>query len=226
MIHIENCRLDLGRSGDQIVRFELPTLDIAAGEQLALTGPSGCGKSTLLNLLSGLLKPDQGRIIVDDISLRELSPSKLDRFRGKHIGFIYQSFNLLDTFTAVENVSIGMRFGRSVAKPQQKERAGELLERVGLAHRIHARPFRMSVGERQRVAIARALVNRPKILLADEPTGALDPDTAETVFDLIRTMCAEENCTLLFVTHDHALADKLTRQFDCRGLISQQGVEA
>lgn len=136
------------------------------------------------------------------------------------MGFIFQSFNLLDSFSALENVMIGMRFGRAYHGAEQQRRATALLDRVGLLRRLHTRPGRLSVGERQRVAIARAIANRPALLLADEPTGALDPTTAEDVFALIREICREEQCALMLVTHDLDLAAKLPRQIDCRGFVT------
>ncbi len=135
------------------------------------------------------------------------------------MGFIFQTFNLLDTFSALENVMIGMRFGRTSSKGRHKERAARLLERVGLQRRLHTRPAHLSVGERQRVAIARAIANQPTLLLADEPTGALDPATASDVFMLIRDVCQEEKCALLMVTHDLNLAMQLPRQVDCHDLV-------
>ena len=135
------------------------------------------------------------------------------------MGFVFQSFNLLDGFSALENVLVGLRFGRSCPHGEKRARAVALLERVGLQRRLDSLPGRMSVGERQRVAIARALANRPAILLADEPTGALDPATAADVFGLIRNVCEEERCALILVTHDLDLAVQLPRQVDCRGLI-------
>ncbi len=194
-----------------------------AREQVALTGPSGCGKSTLLNLVAGLRRPDSGSILVYGTELKQLSSGKLDVIRGRTMGFVFQSFNLLEGFSALENVLVGMRFGRSCASSERRKRAMALLERVGLQHRLDSLPGRMSVGERQRVAIARALANRPALLLADEPTGALDPATAKQVFGLIREVCREvcreENCALMLVTHDFDLAAQLPRQVDCHGLI-------
>ena len=192
---------------------------MGAIEQVALTGPSGCGKSTLLNLVAGLRRPDSGRIVVHGTELEQLSSGKLDVFRGRTMGFVFQSFNLLEGFSALENVLVGMRFGRSCAHSERRTRAVALLERVGLQHRLDSLPGRMSVGERQRVSIARALANRPALLLADEPTGALDPATAKQVFALIREVCREENCALMLVTHDLDLAAQLPRQVDCHELI-------
>ena len=221
-LEMRDIRLELGRTGDETVVFELPELIVAPGERLALTGPSGCGKSTLLHLVSGLLRPDTGSVRVLGEDPFALSQPDLDRFRGTHLGFIFQTFQLLGAFSALENVRIGLRFGRGLPKPEQRDRAAALLERVGLGKRLGVRPDRLSVGERQRVAIARALSNRPKIILADEPTGALDPATGDAVFDLLSEVCEEEGCALLFVTHDLGLAGRLPRQFDCRDLVAHE----
>jgi len=218
-VDIRDCRLRLGTAGTEVVAFQLDALRIEAGEQVALTGPSGCGKSTLLNLIAGLRRPDTGSIVVQDTELDRLSTSSLDTFRGRTMGFVFQTFNLLESFSAIENVMVGMRFGRVQQHGEWHTRAASLLERVGLQRHLHARPGRLSVGERQRVAIARAIGNRPALLLADEPTGALDPATAGIVFQLIREVCREGRCALLLVTHDLDLASQLPRQVDCRGLI-------
>lgn len=218
-VEIKNCRKRLGRSGLAQVVFELEKFRLSQESWLALTGPSGCGKSTFLNLLAGMIRPDSGEIKVFGEPITTLSNAALDRYRGKTIGFIFQSFNLLDAFNAEENVALGMRFGHA---REGRARARDLLSRVGLSHRMKSRPSRLSVGERQRVSIARALANRPKLLLADEPTGALDPTTADSVFDLIMELCEEERCALLFVTHDMELANRLPGSFDCRGLIAHR----
>ena len=218
-VEIRDCNLRLGRAGAEVVSFQLKALRIDAGEEVALTGPSGCGKSTLLNLVAGLRRPDAGRIVVHGTELDALSSSRLDTFRGRTMGFVFQTFNLLESFSAIENVMVGMRFGRAQPHSERHARAAALLARVGLQRHLHARPGRLSVGERQRVAIARAIGNRPALLLADEPTGALDPATATVVFQLIREVCHEERCALLLVTHDLHLASQLPRQVDCRGLI-------
>ena len=205
-VTIQNCRLRLGTAGDEAVVFRLDDFQLTQAEYVALTGPSGCGKSTLLNLVSGLRQPDSGDISVQGKNLRQMSPSRLDTFRGRTMGFIFQSFNLLDSFSALENVMIGMRFGRAYHRGEQQRRAAVLLDRVGLQRRLHTRPSRLSVGERQRVAIARAIANHPALLLADEPTGALDPTTAADIFALICEICREEQCALVLVTHDLDLA--------------------
>lgn len=218
---LQHCRHTLGSGGggDPVV-FGLEGFELAAGETAALTGPSGCGKSTFLNIVAGLIRPEAGRVVVNGVEVTRLSHSAMDRFRGLNLGFIFQTFNLLPSFTALENVMVGMRFGRGVPHRDRRERANHLLERVKLSHRANARPDKLSVGERQRVAIARAVANRPPLLLADEPTGSLDPTTGEEVFQLLLEICREENCAMLFVTHDLDLAARLGRQFDCRGLVT------
>jgi ABC-type lipoprotein export system ATPase subunit len=218
IVDIRDCHIDLGSSGGKAVAFDLAALQVAVGEQVAFTGPSGCGKSTLLNLVSGLRRVDHGEIRVAGTDVAQLGASAMDEFRGLTMGFVFQGFNLLDSFSALENVEIGMRFGRSPSRGRRAH-ARELLEKVGLKDRLHSFPGQLSAGERQRVAVARAVANRPKLLLADEPTGALDPDTATEVFALIRGICREENCALMFVTHDLELAAQLPRQVDCRKLI-------
>lgn len=221
VVTMTDCCKKLGRSGDAAVQFGVEHLELNGGEHIALTGPSGCGKSTCLNLLSGLLLPDSGSVVIAGKKLETLSPRGLDRFRGEKIGFVYQTFHLLEAFSALENVLIGMRFGRRIPKSERHQRAEEMLDRVGLSHRLSSKPTTLSVGEKQRVAIARALVNQPSIILADEPTGSLDPNTADSVFKLLVELCRAENTTLVIVTHDLELAGKLDRQIDCRGFVKK-----
>lgn len=217
MVNVEKCRRKLGPG----VEFYCESFQAKAGERVALWGPSGCGKSTLLNMVSGLLRPDDGVVEVAGKQLHKLSQGGLDRYRSEHVGFVFQTFNLLSPFTALQNVLLGMRFSETLPSREWKGRATELLERVGLGHRLHARPKTMSVGEQQRVAIARALANKQEVVVADEPTGSLDPRTSDEVMDLLLEMCGEENVTLLLVTHEEDLAARLERRFECRGLVSE-----
>lgn len=196
-------------------------MEVKTGEAVALTGPSGCGKSTLLNLIAGLRQADEGKVEVAGVNLGTLCPAQLDRHRGTHCGMVFQSFHLLAPFTALENVCIGLRFGARKSS-NQKERATEVLHRLGLSERLHARPDRLSVGERQRVAIARALASGASILLADEPTGSLDPETGREIFSLLREVAEEDGRTLIMVTHDPELAAKMPRTFDCTRLIQSE----
>jgi ABC-type lipoprotein export system ATPase subunit len=219
MIRLNKVSLRLGKTDrSSSVQFQLAAFEVGKGEMIALTGPSGCGKSTLLNIVSGLRGADKGEVAVAGVDLKTLSPAQLDRHRGTHCGMIFQTFHLLAPFTALENVSIGLRFGaRNHANP--KKRAIEVLNRVGLGDRLDARPAELSVGQRQRVAIARAIAGNACILLADEPTGALDPKTGQEIFHLLKEIADEDNRTLLMVTHDASLASKMPRTFDCSGLI-------
>ena len=217
MVTLENVRRKLGPG----VEFQCDRFEAAAGAHVALWGPSGCGKSTMLNLVTGLLMPDSGKIVVDGTEIQGMGDAALDQFRGQHFGFVFQTFNLLKPFTALQNVMLGMQFSDTQPQKIWKPRAIELLERVGLGHRIHARPTTMSVGEQQRVAIARALANKQKIVVADEPTGSLDPKTAAAVMDLLLEMCREQEVTMLMVTHDRGLADLLPTRFDCTGLVHE-----
>ena len=217
MIELENCRRTLGPG----VEFYCDEFRVAAGDQIALWGPSGCGKSTMLNLVTGLLRPDAGVVRVDGTELQKLNEGQLDRFRGQNFGFVFQTFNLLKPFTALQNVLLGLQFSDTREPKEWKPRAKELLTRVGLEHRFNSKPTTMSVGEQQRVAIARALANKQKIVVADEPTGSLDPKTAESVMALLLDMCAEENVTMLMVTHDKKIADSLQSTYDCTGLVKE-----
>lgn len=210
------------RLGPGVV-FHCAHFHAKTGDHVALWGPSGCGKSTMLNLISGLLRPDSGRVVVDGVELHKLSEGKLDQFRGERLGFVFQTFNLLAPFTALQNVLLGMRFSDTIPPAERKARARQLLVRVGLGHRLHSLPATLSVGEQQRVAIARALANRQKLIVADEPTGSLDPKNAASVMDLLLELCREEQHTLLLVTHDRAIADRLPQHFDCTGLVREEG---
>lgn len=191
----------------------LPILDIrefkvAAGEQVVLMGRSGCGKTTLLHVISGISRPDTGIVRVDGLDIARLSEAGRDRFRADKIGYVFQTFNLLSGFSALENVLLGMSFAGKRSDPA---RARQLLERVGLKHRLTHRPAMLSVGEQQRVAVARSLANRPRLLLADEPTANVDSGHQQQIIDLVRTTCQEEDVALLLVTHTPEVAEQFTR---------------
>jgi len=228
----------------------LPILDIeefhvAPGEQIVLVGKSGCGKTTLLHVIAGITRPDCGKVRVNDWDITLMPEAECDRFRAEHIGYVFQTFNLLRGFSALENVMLAMRFAhlpseddslasqmmgtvldlfvglpvvdRFIARwnpvsPQaDRARAVQLLERVGLAHRMTHKPMQLSVGEQQRVAVARALANRPKLLLADEPTANVDAGHQQQILDLLRETCREEKVSLVLVTHSPLVAEQFGR---------------
>jgi lipoprotein-releasing system ATP-binding protein len=190
-----------GPAGPGVV-LDLPTWEVDAGAQVALAGPSGCGKSTLLHLLSGVLLPTSGTVRVCDSELSCLSEPARDAFRARHVGYVFQSLNLVPGFTARENVLLGAAFSPRKADEAEAE---ALLAAVGLTGRGGHTSDELSLGEQQRVAIARALIKRPALVLADEPTGSLDADNAREVVRLLRTACEERGSTLILVTHDRAV---------------------
>lgn len=187
--------------GARQVVIDVPSFQLEARAQIALTGESGSGKTTLLNLIAGLLTPDEGTIRVAGRDITALGEAARDRMRALTIGYIFQTFNLLQGFTCLENVLLGMSFGPG----PNRERAAELLGRVGLSDRLRHHPRQLSTGQQQRVAVARALANRPRLVLADEPTGNLDRRHAREAVALIREACAESNAALLVVSHDREL---------------------
>jgi putative ABC transport system ATP-binding protein len=178
--------------------IDVPHFTLDAGAQVALRGESGLGKTTLLHLIAGILKPDAGTIRLDGIEVSALPEPARDRLRATRIGYIFQTFNLLPAFTCLENVLVAMSFGPGA----DRDRAEALLRRVGLGERLHHHPRQLSTGQQQRVAVARALASRPKLVLADEPTGNLDAANAREVLKLIRETCAENGAALLLVSHD------------------------
>ena len=195
-------------NGQPLHVLDIPKFNLAAGEQLALIGRSGCGKSTLLHVVAGISAATSGSVEIDGLDLTRLHEAGRDRFRAEKIGYVFQTFNLLPGFTALENVQLGMTFARGGRDPQ---RAKDLLQRVGLGHRLHHKPSTMSVGEQQRTAVARALANKPKLLLADEPTANVDPANQQAIIDLIRKTCREENVALILVTHSMEVAGQFDR---------------
>ncbi len=199
------------------VNFEL-----RRGDMLAIVGSSGSGKSTLLHLLGGLDSPTSGEVIFNGTALSAMSQNALSALRNQEMGFIYQFHHLLPDFTAAENVAMPLLIG-GMARDKALAQAGEMLERVVVAARAHHRPSELSGGERQRVAIARALVNKPSLVLADEPTGNLDQRNAQSIFDLLSELNKTLGTAFLVVTHDLALAAKMGRQMEMRdGILNAQ----
>ncbi len=185
-------------------------LTVAEGEFIALVGPSGSGKSTLLHIIGGLDSPTSGKVAVNGQDLSQASDSELSRYRNRSVGFVFQAFNLHPTYNALENVVLPLIFSR-MPRPQRLKLAREALETVGLAERASHRPNQLSGGEKQRVSIARALVTRPKLILADEPTGNLDSKTGEHIIELLVRLNREKGLTLLLVTHDTDIASNAPR---------------
>ncbi len=181
------------------------SLGVREGEFVAIQGTSGSGKSTLLNMLGGLDHPTSGEVLFENNSLAPFTKREMARYRRHSIGMIFQNFNLIPTMSATENITLALAFG-GLGVSERRKRAEELLERVGLAERATHRPSELSGGEQQRVAIARALANRPRVLLADEPTGNLDSTRSEELLTLLREMVERDHLTILMVTHDKELA--------------------
>ena len=208
MIRVRDLTLRLPSGGRTLTILDGVTLDVEAAEVCAVTGPSGSGKSTLLGLIAGLDRPSAGTIEVAGVALTPLGEDALARFRRDTLGFVFQAFHLIPTLTAAENVAVPLELA---GDPDALGRARALLGEVGLADRIDHYPVQLSGGEQQRVAIARALALRPRVLLADEPTGNLDSATGGGVIELLLGLNRERGSTLLLVTHDEALAGKADR---------------
>ncbi|MBN2470038.1 MAG: ABC transporter ATP-binding protein [Anaerolineae bacterium] len=186
------------------------SMDVMRGEFLGIIGPSGSGKSTLLGLIGGLDTPSAGRVLIDGTDITRLSERALTRIRNEKIGFVFQSFNLIPTLTALENVALPVQFSQS-RRFSPRQRAREVLEMLGLGDRLHHRPAQLSGGQQQRVAIARALANNPPLLLADEPTGNLDTASSQVVMDALRDMQRLTGTTIVVVTHDMGVASEVDR---------------
>ena len=208
MIRVERLRFRYGSGSDVL---QVDELMLAPARDILVVGPSGCGKTTLLHLIAGLLVPTAGSVVVDGQDLSALSPRARDRFRGRHIGIVLQQFHLLPTLTAMQNLLVaqsiaGLRVDRAAAR--------EMLAALGVDDRGDAYPHQLSVGQQQRVAIARALVNRPKLLLADEPTSNLDDEACATVADLLLGSARLRDVSLVIATHDTRLKVKIPRQLE------------
>lgn len=200
--------------GGDVVAVDHLTLDIAPGFTV-LSGPSGCGKSTLINLLGALDEPTSGTIEVGGIAIADLTNGQMDRFRRETVGIVFQFFHLMPTLTVLENAALPAELaGKSTAEAQ--DRASDLLDKVGLGHRLHHRPHELSGGEIQRTAIARALINRPLVVLADEPTGNLDSNASRKVMDLFARVAADEKASAVVATHDPDVVERADRVLHLR----------
>jgi ABC-type lipoprotein export system ATPase subunit len=195
-------------NGQKLPILDIERLHVERAEQVVLVGRSGSGKSTLLNIIAGILRADSGTVQLNKQDITQMPEAARDRFRAANLGYVFQTFNLLDGFNALENVMLAMTFARGRRDPQ---RAKRLLDRVGLTRRMYHTPTALSVGEQQRVAVARALANRPKLVLADEPTANVDTHHQQEIVDLLRESCAEEEVSLLLVTHTPEVAQQFSR---------------
>lgn len=205
LINLKNVRKVYKMGDEKIVALKDINLTIYKEEFVCLLGTSGSGKSTLLNLMAGLEKPTKGEIIIGKYHVEKMNEKQLARFRQLHIGFVFQSYNLIPTLSAIENVSLSLTF-RGVPRKKREKMAKDMLIAVGLGNRLRHKPSEMSGGQQQRVSIARAFVGNPEIVFADEPTGNLDTKTTIEVMDLITDMAREHKQTLVIVTHDHEIA--------------------
>ena len=207
--------------GEAVVRaIDGVSISVSEGEFLALLGTSGSGKSTLLNLIAGLDRPTSGTLKIDGTDIGGMSPEELSEHRRQNVGIIFQSFNLITTMTALENVTLSMMFA-GVRQADRDQRASQLLESMGLAGRQRHRPNQLSGGEQQRVAISRALANRPRLLLADEPTGNLDSRTSHEIMEVLKRLNEKEGKAIILVTHDATLAT----QYAHRTITLRDGME-
>lgn len=191
------------------------SMNINKGEHVALCGPSGSGKSTLMHIMGCLDTPTKGKVVVENRDVSKLSSNELAQVRREKIGFVFQAYNLIPGLNAIENVALPMRFN-NIAKTQAEKKAKEILQRVGLEHRLEHKPNELSGGEQQRVSIARALANNPTAILADEPTGNLDSKAGAEIFDLLAELNKKEGKTILIVTHDINLAKKVQRRINIK----------
>ena len=209
IIELSNLEVWYTLDGEPLTILDIPAWQVDDGDQVALFGPSGCGKSTLLHVIAGLLTPNAGTVRVCGRELTAMGEAERDRFRARHIGYIFQNFNLLQGYTALENVLVGMTFSHQRA---DRGAAEALLAEMGLSHRLRHYPAQMSIGEQQRVAIARALAKKPALILADEPTGSLDPVHSSGVVASLRAACRKHGCSLLVVSHEKDVIAAFDRQ--------------
>lgn len=217
MIELKDVYLDFKTPAETVKVLTGLNFSLADGQTSAIVGPSGSGKTTLLNLIGALLPPTSGTVKVADTDLSSLTEPEAAQFRNRHLGFVFQQHHLLPQLSVIENVLVP-RLAGGWDEPESltRQRATDLLERVGLSHRLNHRPGELSGGEKQRTAVARALINQPRVLLADEPTGALDQESGNNIADLLLEIHREQNVTLVVVTHDLNLAQKIGPIFQLR----------
>lgn len=211
MLKISNLRKKFRNADGEVTEvINIPDFSLQENYRLAISGKSGSGKSTFLNLVSGIISADEGEINFNEIKITSLSESKRDIFRSQNIGYIFQTFNLLQAFTSIENVMLGMMF----AGKSDRKNAEVLLNKVGLGNKINHKPSELSVGEQQRVAIARAVANSPKLILADEPTANLDAKNGGIAIDLIKNICEEDKISLMLVSHEADIINRFENKIN------------
>ncbi|MBN1149161.1 MAG: ABC transporter ATP-binding protein [Anaerolineales bacterium] len=226
IVEINELSKSFQNGGQKVDVLKGLSLSVEPGEFVAITGPSGNGKSTLLNMITGIDRPAQGEVIVNGCPVHQMTENELAAWRGENVGIIFQFFQLLPSLSLMQNVALPMEFIGKYQRKERRQRAMQLLEMVGLADQAHKLPGMVSGGQQQRAAIARALANDPALLIADEPTGNLDVQTAETVFQLFQELVAEGK-TILMVTHDTELAGRMPRIIEIRnGLVACDSIAA
>jgi len=213
ILELKNVAKTFDTSSGPLTILQAVTGIVHKGEKVAIIGPSGSGKSTLLSLIGLLDSPSEGQIIIDGVDVGSLAESEQAAFRNKNIGFIFQSFELISPFTVAENISAPIEIGKGIVSVQAQD---ELISRLGLGERKNALPQTLSGGEKQRVAIGRALMNKPAIILADEPTGSLDRTTGERVLNLLLESVSDQEATLIIITHDESIANRMDRVFELK----------
>ena len=209
--------------GKDLEVIDIPALELTGASYTVLKGPSGSGKTTLLNLLAGITTPTSGQIWLDATDIFALPEARRDRFRAEHVGYVFQTFNLLASLTAMENVLLAMMFTPTLPKRAQRQRAAAMLAKLGLSARLSHRPHQLSRGEQQRVAIARALAHDPPVILADEPCASLDPNTARVVLTEFLAICREERKTVLVVSHEESASRGADRILDMTAINRAMG---
>jgi putative ABC transport system ATP-binding protein len=203
-------------NGEMLTTTQVEHLLVCRGEQLIIAGPSGSGKTTLLHIIAGLTAPTTGEILWNGERIDLMSEGKRDTWRAYNLGYIFQNFNLLNSLSVIENIMVAAALGGQKSENHRRQESMKLLIQVGLADKSDYKPGRLSTGEQQRVAVARALINKPALILADEPTASLDRDNVKLVLDLLQTLCVENHSTLLLATHDNEVMASFPRIYEMR----------
>jgi putative ABC transport system ATP-binding protein len=214
MIKLKNLKMTYHDNGTVIDAIKIDKIDINDGKQVVFTGSSGSGKTTLFNLISGLILPTEGNVIINNTDITTLSEIDRDLYRANNIGYVFQDFNLFPDFTVMQNVLLPMTFSKRYEKKEMKDKAEDILKKVGMDNKASQKVKTLSGGEKQRVAIARSIVNKPKIILADEPTGNLDYKNGVKIMDLLKQIAKDERATLLVITHNHSQIDMFDEVID------------